>query len=228
MKNKTKKNGPSDTFGVNEITNLASIATKLQTGEESVYQCILRKLTPGTQQILAGYAANGDGAQALATALALEFAGIISGPSIYESANFDGILTEKARKSVVKDMQGEGLSRSNRLLLECVFPEGIARRFNGKQQVRIRVGTGMFRIQGEAGIHGKIKIKGKTYSQKLTSDNDAKKAKMEYEKWVVEKRSSVNLVETKKGTLKSYVEPYLESRREMPARDRNRSRRPVA
>ncbi len=211
---KPKNNGSSPIFEANEIVNLPSLAAMLHKPERPVPQFIASQLAAETHPLLAGYCADGSGAQMVLAALTKDLVRIISGESICDRCSFDDVeLSPKARQCLGRKLQGQALLRSNRLLLESAFPSELAKRFNkGKRQQRVRVGTGMFRIAGEVGIHGKIKIKGKTYSKKLTESNNAEEAKEAYEKWVVEKRKSAKAEAVMKGSLKSFVPAYLEVR----------------
>jgi integrase/predicted transcriptional regulator len=208
-----KSNGASPSLSADEITDLKSLATKLQKSEDGVSQFIAARLTEETRRMLFAYTENDSEAQALSAALASEFTGIISGESIYQEQRFVGVaLSKKSQKCLGKNLKGEGLKRFNRLLLEDAYHQEIANRYRkGKKQIRIWVGPNLFRIKGVKGIYGKIGINGKTYTPTLGTEN-SKEARKVFEKWVVQKRESLKLSSDEKDTLASFVEPYLESR----------------
>lgn len=100
----------------------------------------------------------------------------------------------------------------NRLLLEDAYPQAIAKRKSQRpKQKTVRVGIGLFRIVGVQGIYGKKKIQGKTYVTALQTDAP-KEAREKYEEWGLRLRKSLKMICAEKGTLASFVEPYLACR----------------
>jgi hypothetical protein len=209
---KTSKYTGLRLFRPTEITDLKSLSGLLE-GKDMIPQYLRNKLQPGTLGLLSHYNTTGVGEQSLREAIACDFSAMIGGPLLCNSQIIDGIPRPKIRKAAAKvPLIGQALARVNRMILEWCLNGTITVRFLRAKQKRIRVGVGMFRIEGEDGIHGKIKIKGKSYSQKLTNNNDPKAAKTEYEKWVVEKRAELEKHSAKKGTLKSHFMAMMATR----------------
>ncbi len=191
---------------------MASLVGKLQKPEDAVSRYVTSRLTDDTRKMLIANTGNGSD-QMLRRALLRELGAIIEGESIFESERFGAVaLSPKTLNCVGKTLNGQPLMRFNRLLLEDAYPREIAQRLNkGKKQRRIYVGRNLFRIEGVKGIYGKVKIKGKTYTPPLGTD-DPKKARERFEQWVVNKRKSLKQVCAGEGTPASYVEAYLASR----------------
>ena len=101
-----KSNASSPSLSADEITDLKSLATKLQKSEDGVSQFIATRLTEETRRMLLAYTGNDSEAQTLSAALATELTGIISGESIYQEHRFVGVaLSKKSQKCLGKNLK---------------------------------------------------------------------------------------------------------------------------
>ena len=83
---------------------------------------------------------------------------------------------------------------------------------NSQNRKTTRVAVGLFRIEGVNGIYGKVKIKGKTHTTALGTDNPDE-ARVKRAEWVVRLFKVLKQVTGAAGSLASYVEPYIDSRK---------------
>jgi len=133
-----------------EQLDLLSIANRLRQAVRPVDQFIADRLAPETREALAEYQGEGPD-RMLAEAVACFFNTLIHGPSIWEDQRFGGIaLRAEARLSLSQNLQGENLHRSNRMLLEDAYPEGL-RKQSVEGPVSLRRGRGADE-QGASGV----------------------------------------------------------------------------
>ena len=84
---------------------------------------------------------------------------------------------------------------------------------NRQARKTTRVAVGLFRIEGVKGIYAKVKIKGKTSSTALGTD-DCDEAREKRAEWVLGLLKARKQVTGASGSLASYVSPFLDSRRQ--------------
>jgi predicted transcriptional regulator len=204
------ENHKSPHFTPDEIINLPALAAKLKQEADPATKHIVSRLSEATRRLLDVYSGDKANGQALSTAVAADFATIIEGENIYVKERFANVpLSQKTVKCLAKDLKDAALARFNRLLIECLFPREISKRYNkSKKQRTTRVGVGLFRIEGIRGIYGKVKIAGKTNTTALGTDDPAE-ARQKHAEWTARLYKERKADHAKKGTLKSYQEPFL-------------------
>ncbi len=124
-------------FRGTEFKDLNKFAVKLNQPKDSVSQYLQGQLTPETRQLLTGYDGSKAQTQALQRALATDLNRVLNEPNFYDEQRFNAAnfpeddklkLSDETKKIIEKrPLQGDGLIRFNRRLLEDVYPAEIGR-----------------------------------------------------------------------------------------------------
>ncbi len=127
-----RRNNAPGSFSFGDITNLVSLAQKLEANSDPVSSFVSRQLTPSERKALADYRGPGSKAYILRTNLAGALNRIVKGQGIYDAALFKGVtLRESTVSQRDEKPDGDDLARLNRALLEDAFPGELARRGTG-------------------------------------------------------------------------------------------------
>ena len=143
-----------------EITDYRRLAVRLLDNSNPLSLYLRAQLSPSTDALLDEYSESLASSDTLAATLASELNRIIEGPCIFGEHRFFGVeLSAKAVKMLVKDPQGKGLFRLNKLLLKEAYSYEIARsRFGVEKAIAwfglllMALGTGVMQPALYAGI----------------------------------------------------------------------------
>jgi orotate phosphoribosyltransferase len=115
-------------FSLDDLVNLALLASKLKQPADAVSSFLKDQLSPATLTALANYQISGADEVPLQEALVEDLNMIIHGPSIYDARRFAGVtLRPKTKQLLAREPKGDALSRLNRLLLEDAYPLELSR-----------------------------------------------------------------------------------------------------
>jgi solute:Na+ symporter, SSS family len=118
----------ASTFSAGDLTDLPSLASRLQWTTNLVSHHLEGRWSGGTREALANYRGSNSDPRPLRSALVEDLNKIIHGPLLYEEQRFVGVeLSAETRRYLGQNPQGEALVRLNRLLLEHAYPRVIAR-----------------------------------------------------------------------------------------------------
>ena len=110
-----------------EIIDLASLAAKLKSLTDPLARYLHERFSLTTQQMVTGFDGSEDSADWLRAALTRELNGVIEGPSIYDTARFQGVNLSKEANALIAPGASAAVQRLNRLLLEDAYPVEIAK-----------------------------------------------------------------------------------------------------
>lgn len=112
-----------------DFQDLSRLAAKLREPRDPISLLLRQRLSPYTQFLLVAPGDSGPDPGLLRYALIDDLNRLIKGDLLYDRQRFDQVLlSEKTRALLRKDTRGEDLIRLNRMLLEDVYPQEIARR----------------------------------------------------------------------------------------------------
>ena len=118
----------SSAFSVDDFVDLPSLGNKLRQKKRPVDTWLAAQLSPATQVALETSQGSSSDQAPLGTALLQDFNTTVRGSSIYTAERFDGVnLRSETRDLLLKNPQGNGLLRLNRLLLEDAYPLELSR-----------------------------------------------------------------------------------------------------
>ncbi len=116
----------ASTFAADDITNLASFARKLTSGQDPVSAFVADHLDPAARSLLAAYQETNADPDELQSVLARNLNVIIAGPSIYTPGRFQSVrLGPKTEELLKTQPQGQDLMRLNQELLQDAYPNEI-------------------------------------------------------------------------------------------------------
>jgi hypothetical protein len=114
---------PPGNFGVNDITNLVSLAKKLKEHAEPVSALLWRHLGSTERNAIANYRGPGPADYYTRTNLVVALNRIIRGPALYDKPVFKGVTLRDSTISLREEKpEGANLARLNRVLLEDAYP----------------------------------------------------------------------------------------------------------
>jgi hypothetical protein len=122
-----KKKGELLLSGVDDLIDAASLASKLKTPSDPLSKYLRSRLSEPTNKLLEQYQSSQQPSQELKELLVDEFNILINGTSLYEDKRFTNVqLTKDTQELIGQIIQGPGLLRLNRMLLEDAYPQEIA------------------------------------------------------------------------------------------------------
>lgn len=106
-----------------------TLIPKLSYGEDPLSVYLRTQFTPATRELLKNFdKSDPRRAQMMASALKDEFNRLLKGPSLFDEQRFAGVyLSDRARRLLAQNPQGEGLVELNALLLESAYQIEISR-----------------------------------------------------------------------------------------------------
>ena len=118
----------SSLLRVEDLTDPTNLALKLRKAEDPISKYLHGEFSTSTQELLDEYDGSSPPSEAFRKALVGELNLLLKGPSLYDSQRFTQIkLTGKIQRLMKQNLQEEDLIRLNRLLLEVVYLQEIAR-----------------------------------------------------------------------------------------------------
>jgi hypothetical protein len=115
-------------LSVDAIVDQGAFAGKLVNGMDAVSVFLRGKLEALVKVDLATYSATNANAKPLMSALVKDINQVIAGPSIYEAGRFSGVVLRPEAEAMLKgSLQGERVTRLNKLLIEDAYPAELAK-----------------------------------------------------------------------------------------------------
>jgi hypothetical protein len=110
------------------ITDASALVAKLSTSADPVSAYLRSRLQESLRSDLAGYSATSASAKTVVAALVKDLNSIMSGPSLYDAARFQGVaLRAETRELLAAHVEGQQLARLNKLLLEDTYASELAK-----------------------------------------------------------------------------------------------------
>jgi hypothetical protein len=115
-------------FSGDDLTDFPALAKKLHGKADPISSFVDEKLTDAVKVQLAELTPASTNVRTVRSAFLREFNAIVSGPSLFEAARFQGVrLRPETQELRQKNPQGQELARLNRMLLEDAFPTELSR-----------------------------------------------------------------------------------------------------
>lgn len=128
---------PRPTFSPQELTNLSALAAGLQQRSNAVSEYVLSRFTERTRRELTDHQAARLDADRLRIALVQELNTLLEDRALYEPRRFSGVALSTNTQAMLqrRRLSETDLPRLNRLLIEDTYPQALAKRRWGREDL---------------------------------------------------------------------------------------------